>query len=143
VHVLLAEDNVVNQQVAVHLLRSFGATVDVVSDGAEAVARCRARPYDLVLMDVQMPVMDGLEATRCLRQLPQWADVPIVAMTANAFEDDRRRCLDAGMNGHVAKPVNPGHLHATLAQWLGVAADERAPAAAVAGAAAEATAARA
>ena len=105
--ILVAEDNPVNQQVAMGLLRKFGHSVDVVGDGAEAVEAVRLLPYDLVLMDVQMPEMDGLEATRAIRALPgPVARIPIVAMTANAMRGDDQRCLDAGMNGYISKPVD-------------------------------------
>jgi PAS domain S-box-containing protein len=116
--VLLAEDNLINQEVAVELLRSAGLEVDVASNGAEAVAMAQARAYDLVLMDVQMPEVDGLEAARRLRAMPARQVVPIVAMTANAFGEDRQACLAAGMNDHVAKPVDPDVLYATLLRWL-------------------------
>ena len=117
--VLLAEDNVINQEVAVELLRAAGLVVDVASDGAAAVARAQASPYDLVLMDVQMPLLDGLEATRRIRALPRHAATPIVAMTANAFGDDRAACLAAGMNDHIGKPVDPEQLYAAVERWLG------------------------
>ncbi|MCE9661101.1 MAG: response regulator [Burkholderiales bacterium] len=116
--VLLAEDNVVNQEVATELLRSAGLEVDVAVNGAEAIEKVRARAYDLVLMDVQMPEVDGLEAARTVRTLRNGRTVPIIAMTANAFGEDREACLAAGMNDHVAKPVDPDVLYATLLRWI-------------------------
>ncbi len=115
--VLLAEDNPVNQEVAVGLLRAVGAQVDVVGDGLEAVVHARAQPYDLILMDMQMPVMDGLQATALIRREAAHGRTPILAMTANAFSDDRDNCLAAGMNDHIAKPVDPQQLYATMARW--------------------------
>jgi len=116
--VLLAEDNPVNQEVAIELLGSVGLVIDVAGTGREAVEMVRQNEYDLVLMDVQMPEMDGLEATREIRSLPDRASLPIIAMTANAFGEDRARCLEAGMNDHVGKPVDPEILYQTLMAWL-------------------------
>ena len=125
--VLLAEDNVVNQEVATELLRSAGLEVDVVGNGAEAIEKVRARPYDLVLMDVQMPEIDGLQAARAVRMLRNGRTVPIIAMTANAFGEDREVCLAAGMNDHIAKPVDPDLLYATLLRWIPARAGPPAP----------------
>ncbi len=116
--VLLAEDNAVNQEVAREMLTSVGLLVDVAANGREAVdMACRNR-YDVVLMDMQMPVMDGLLATRTLRATAAHARTPILAMTANAFDDDRQACLDAGMDDHLAKPVDPELLYGMLGRWL-------------------------
>ncbi len=116
--VLLVEDNELNQEVATELLRSAGFLVDVAGNGEAAVRKVREGAYDIVLMDMQMPVMDGITATRAIRQLPQFATLPIVAMTANAMDGDRQRCLEAGMNDHVAKPVEPDDLWKALLKWV-------------------------
>ena len=117
-HVLLVEDNAINQEVATLLLDAAGMRVSVAGNGQEAVDMASATRYDLVLMDVQMPVMNGLEATRLIRGLPGWRSVPILALTANAFEEDGKDSLRAGMNDHVAKPVEPRVLYQHLVRWL-------------------------
>jgi two-component system, sensor histidine kinase and response regulator len=118
--VLLVEDNPINREIAVELLELVGLDVEVAGDGAHAVETMRARHFDMVLMDVQMPVMDGLTATREIRQ--RGTRTPILALTANAFGEERAACLAAGMNDHVAKPVNPALLYDAILRWLPTAA---------------------
>ena len=121
IRVLLVEDNEMNQQVATELLQSAGAIVTVANHGGEAVemltAKEEAPPFDVVFMDMQMPVMDGLTATKVLRTKPYLQKLPIIAMTAHALVEERQRCLDAGMNDHVGKPIDPDVLFATLIRW--------------------------
>ena len=119
--ILLAEDNITNQQVALGILRKMGLHADAVANGAEAVKALETLPYDLVLMDVQMPEMDGLEATQRIRA-PQSAvanhKIPVIAMTAHAMQGDRERCLEAGMDDYITKPVDPQALAQALNKWL-------------------------
>ncbi len=117
---LLAEDDPINQEVAMGILGESGFVVDLAENGIRAVAMSAAADYAAILMDMQMPQMDGIEATRRIRALPTGKNTPIIAMTANAFSDDRERCLAAGMNDFVAKPVDPEGLFSTLLRWLPV-----------------------
>jgi two-component system, sensor histidine kinase and response regulator len=120
--VLLAEDNEINQQIAVELLEGVGATVQVASDGLEAVRKLLDQPmppnYDVVLMDLQMPQMDGYQATNKIRSDPQFRSFPIIAMTAHATIEERQKCLAMGMNGHVSKPIDPSLLFDTLERFV-------------------------
>ncbi len=121
--ILMVEDNPVNQEVALDLLEAVGLAADVAPNGQVALEYAKAQAYDLILMDMQMPVMDGIEATLAIRSLqgaPTVAQVPIIAMTANVFAEDRQRCLDAGMNDHLGKPVTPERFYAVLQHWLPV-----------------------
>jgi CheY-like chemotaxis protein len=117
-NILLVEDNEINQQVAKALLEDVDLNVQIANHGAEALQMVQQQSYDLILMDMQMPVMDGLEATQKIRQLKIGEAIPILAMTANAFIEDRQRCLEVGMNDFVAKPVDPKLLYSKLAEWI-------------------------
>ncbi|MCX7151670.1 MAG: response regulator, partial [Proteobacteria bacterium] len=119
-HVLLVEDNALNQQVATELLELDGLRVTSAPNGAQALLELARADFDLVLMDMQMPVMDGLTATAAIRRNARWHDLPIVAMTANALNEDRVRCLEAGMNDHLIKPIEPHLLRQALRRWIRV-----------------------
>ena len=121
---MLAEDNRLNQEIATEILREVGIEVDVAEDGEKAVEKVKNASlgqYDLILMDIQMPHMNGYEATKKIRALDdaEKANLPIIAMTANAFEEDKREAANAGMNGHIAKPIDVDKLFETLAEILG------------------------
>jgi len=116
--ILLADDVDINREIAQQLLEGTGLRIDTAGDGQEAVDLARVTPYALILMDLHMPAMDGLEATRAIHALPGRASTPILAMTANAFDDDRRACLASGMVDFIAKPVDPTLLFTTLLKWL-------------------------
>jgi signal transduction histidine kinase/CheY-like chemotaxis protein len=120
VRILLAEDNSTNQKLALYIISKLGFRADAVGDGQEAVEAVKQIPYDLILMDVQMPVMDGYDATRTIRQLPiSHRNLPIIAMTANAMKGDREKCLHAGMDDYLAKPINPQQLMEKIEAWIG------------------------
>jgi len=116
--VLLAEDNVLNQEVATEILRSAGISVEIANNGREAVEAVTNLPYDIVLMDIQMPVMGGYEATKCIRSIDQYKDLPIIAMTAHAMQGAREECLEAGMNDYISKPIDPDNLFLTIRKWI-------------------------
>ncbi|MGE4560782.1 MAG: response regulator, partial [Desulfobulbus sp.] len=117
-HILLVEDNPINQEVAKALLEAMGMEVSVADNGQIAVDMIGTASFDLVFMDIQMPVMDGLRAARTMRQRPEGRSIPILAMTANAFREDREQCLQAGMNDHIAKPIEQSMLQNLLIRWL-------------------------
>jgi CheY-like chemotaxis protein len=120
--VLLAEDNIVNQKLATRILEKMGFQVEAVNNGAEAIRALEKNFYDIVLMDVQMPIMDGLAATQAIRAGNESLvnpHIPIIAMTAHALKGDRERCLEAGMDDYVAKPIQPEALIDKLVLWLG------------------------
>jgi two-component system, sensor histidine kinase and response regulator len=131
--VLLAEDNEINQQIAVELLEAAGVAVEVAANGRIAVERVKASRFDAVLMDLQMPELDGYGAVSEIREDARFADLPIIAMTAHAMAEERERCLASGMNDHVSKPIDPDALYRTLARWYTGNAND-APAAAAGGA---------
>jgi two-component system sensor histidine kinase/response regulator len=115
---LVVDDDVFNREIALDLVESVGLTAETASDGREAIAKVQSGHYDLILMDVQMPHVDGLEATRTIRQLPNGTTVPILAVTANAFVEDRQACTAAGMNDFVTKPIEPPQLYGAMLKWL-------------------------
>jgi CheY-like chemotaxis protein len=117
-HLLLVEDNLVNQEVAMEILQEAGLRVDVANNGQEAVDMVAKTAYDGVLMDCQMPVLDGFEATRTIRRDARFTHLPILAMTANAMAGDKEKCVECGMNDHIAKPIDVAQLFLTLAKWV-------------------------
>jgi len=127
-HLLLVEDNLVNQKVAARFLERLGCTVEVAGNGAEGVAAAAARHFDIILMDLQMPIMDGMTATRKIREMETLRQTPIIALTANAMTGDRERCEAAGMDDYLTKPIDVERLRATLAKY-GLALPENAAAA--------------
>ena len=116
--ILLVEDEPINQEVSCGLLEDIGLSVDLAEDGLQALEMAKNTRYRLILMDMQMPNLNGVDATKAIRQLPGYAHSPILAMTANAFDEDRQVCIAAGMNDHIGKPVNPENLYETLLKWL-------------------------
>ncbi len=116
--VLIAEDNLINQQIAEELLTQAGLVVSIANNGEEALLAVQEQYFDVVLMDIQMPVMDGYQATAAIRNLPEFESLPIIAMTANAMAGDRDRCIAAGMNEHIPKPVDPEQLMRVLSEWV-------------------------
>jgi len=126
IRILLAEDNITNQKIGLKMLEKMGYRADAVANGLEAIEALESVPYDLVLMDIQMPEMDGLEATAAIRKKEEatGARIPIIAMTAHAMKDDREMCFEAGMDDHVAKPVQPQKLAEAIERWLGAGGGE-------------------
>ena len=116
--ILLVDDEPINREIAQSILEDVGLVIDTAADGIEAVALASGNDYAGILMDMQMPRLDGLEATRQIRALPEGQAIPIIAMTANAFAEDRQRCMDSGMSDFLAKPIDPERLYATLLSWL-------------------------
>ncbi len=118
-HVLLAEDNLINQDVALNMLENFGCTVKVVSNGIAALDLLKEESFDIVLMDCQMPIMDGLVATRRLRGFGgEFTELPVIALTANVMQGDKEKCLESGMNGYISKPVKQEELYRSVCHWL-------------------------
>lgn len=118
ISILLVEDNLINQDVVARLLQTTGIHVEIASNGQEAIEKIRSKDFDLVFMDVQMPVMDGYEATEKIRKMKRGISLPIIAMTANAFEDDKKKAFSIGMNDYLSKPVEPNDLFACLIKWI-------------------------
>lgn len=116
--ILLVEDNEINQEVAREILQEAGMTVTIANNGREAVDEVKTNPYDIVLMDIQMPIMDGYDAAREIRKDPAFAELPIISMTANALLSDQEKCLQAGMNDHVSKPIDTTQLFQKIAYWV-------------------------
>jgi len=116
--VLLAEDDPVSREVTAYLLQGAGLRVEVADNGAEAVRMAAATDFALILTDMQMPELDGLQATVAIRALPGCQQTPILALTANAFDEDRRKCFEAGMNDFIVKPVEPKRLFEIVFKWL-------------------------
>lgn len=116
--ILLVEDNVVNQEMAQEILESAGIHVEIANNGLEAISKVMENRYDGVLMDCQMPIMDGFEATKAIRQQERFATLPILAMTANAMAGDKEKCLECGMNDHIAKPIDVKQLFLTMEKWI-------------------------
>ncbi len=117
-HILLVEDNQINQIIAEELLQSFGYTLDIANNGQEALDMLEENSYDIILMDIQMPIMDGLSATKAIRQQERFAALPIVAMSAHAMTGDKEKSLEHGMNDHITKPISPDILYTTLCHWI-------------------------
>ncbi len=116
--VLLVEDSPINQQVAIEHLHQAGLEVKLAENGQEAVAMTEQEHFDAILMDIQMPVMDGFDATQIIRILPGGDDLPIIAMTADGMQADREKCLAAGMNDHIVKSIDPSLLYQALVKWI-------------------------
>jgi CheY-like chemotaxis protein len=115
--ILVAEDNIVNQKVVIRMLEKMGLRSDLAKDGQEAIDATKSRHYDLILMDVEMPKLDGLDATRSIRTQDGMADIPIVALTAHALIEEKEKCLNSGMNDFLAKPVSPKSLSDMITKW--------------------------
>jgi CheY-like chemotaxis protein len=117
---LLAEDNIINQKVTLHMLDKFGYSAQAVNDGQQVLASLSKRHYDLILMDIQMPKMDGFEATRVIRKSrTEYCQIPIIAMTANAMKGDDEICFKAGMDDYIAKPIDSAMMREKIMQWIG------------------------
>jgi CheY-like chemotaxis protein len=117
-HILVVEDNEINQLIIEDILQNFGAKVSITNDGEEALRTLEKETFDMILMDIQMPVMDGFQATKKIRSQSQFNDIPIIAMTANAMEGDRNKCLNVGMNDHIAKPLDVNQIADTMSRHL-------------------------